>query len=222
MNNSTVVSSRKERFLHKLKLIGLVPQPQTNYHLNKTTPQIKEAEEEPHDQVAAVRCPPGGAEAAILYTTSLRSIRKTFEDCHSIRFLLQSFKVAFQERDVAMDLGFRDELWKVIGGGGRVVPPRLFVRGKYIGGADEVITLHEQGKLRKLFDGIPTVGSPAGNCGCAGCGNLRFVVCTNCNGRRKVVAIGGGEQEGGGGGGGDFVRCLECNENGLMKCRICS
>ncbi|CAL1372255.1 unnamed protein product [Linum trigynum] len=65
------------------------------YHLKKTTtttifstatPETKEAEA-PHDgdddvdtqvAAAAARYPPGGAEAVILYTTSLRSIRKTF------------------------------------------------------------------------------------------------------------------------------------------------
>ncbi|XP_076959524.1 uncharacterized protein LOC143635595 [Bidens hawaiensis] len=45
-------------------------------------------------------CPPGGSESVILYTTGLRSIRKTFEDCSSIRFLLESFKVSYHEHDL--------------------------------------------------------------------------------------------------------------------------
>ncbi|KAF5937841.1 hypothetical protein HYC85_025347 [Camellia sinensis] len=129
------------------------------------------------------KCPPGGSELVILYTTSLRGIRKTFEDCCSIRFLLESFRVLYHERDVSMHLEFREELWRIAGG--RVVPPRLFIKGRHIGGADEVVGLHEQGRLRNLLRGIPP--KPY-NGPCNGCGGLCFVVCFNCNGSCKVIA----------------------------------
>ncbi|KAK3031425.1 hypothetical protein RJ639_036166 [Escallonia herrerae] len=112
------------------------------------------------------KCPPGGKDSVIIYTTSLRGIRKTFEDCNTIQFLLESFRVLYHERDVSMHLEFREELWRVFGG--RVVPPRVFIRGRYIGGADEVVGLHEQGKLRKLLDGIPINPSDSPCIGCAG------------------------------------------------------
>ncbi|KAJ9184592.1 hypothetical protein P3X46_004304 [Hevea brasiliensis] len=155
------------------------------------------------------KCPPEGSESVILYTTSLRSIRKTFEDCHTILFLLESFKVEFHERDVSMHLEYREELWRILGG--RVIPPRLFIKGRYIGGADEVVSLHEQGKLKKLLEGIPKVLS---NTPCAGCGNKRFVVCLNCNGSRKVFTDWESDEM-------HIIRCPECNENGLVKCKIC-
>lgn len=165
-------------------------------------PSLKDFEE---------KCPPGGSNAVVLYTTNLRGIRKTFEDCHAIKFLLESFKVTFYERDVSMHLDFRDELWKTLGG--RVVPPRLFIKGRYIGGADEVVGLHEQGKLKKLLEGIPTLVS---NSPCNGCANIRFLVCFNCNGSRKVLKDGNVNDDH------DFyIRCPECNENGLVKCPIC-
>ncbi|XP_038992649.1 uncharacterized protein At5g39865-like [Hibiscus syriacus] len=56
------------------------------------------------------KSPPDGKNAVVFYTTSLRGIRKTFEDCSRIRFHLDSFKVSVQERDVSMDKGFREEL----------------------------------------------------------------------------------------------------------------
>ena len=47
---------------------------------------------------------------------------------------------------------------------------------------------------------------------CDSCGDVRFASCTNCNGSRKVFD----EEE-------DRVqRCLECNENGLIRCPDCS
>ncbi|KAF3963698.1 hypothetical protein ACB098_09G107800 [Castanea mollissima] len=153
-------------------------------------------------------CPPGGSELVIFYTTSMRGIRKTFEDCNSIRFLLESFKVTFYERDVSMHLEYREELWSILGG--RVIPPRLFIKGRYIGGADEVVGLHEQGKLRRLLKGIPV---ELANSSCSGCANVRFLVCLNCNGSRKIVADGENDEF--------YIRCPECNENGLVKCPIC-
>lgn len=156
------------------------------------------------------RCPPGGTESIVLYTTSMRGIRKTFEDCTSIRFLLESFRVEYHERDVAMHLEYREELWRIMGQ--RVVPPRLFIRGRYIGGADEVVGLHERGMLRKVLQGIPLTPS---NSACTGCAGVRFVLCSNCNGSRKIISPEKLRDDG------PATRCSECNENGLVKCPIC-
>jgi glutaredoxin domain-containing cysteine-rich protein 1 len=169
----------------------------------------KEIEEHPSLSDFEEKCLPGGSQSVILYTTSLRSIRKTFEDCHAIRFLLESFKVIFHEKDVSLHLEFREELWRIMGD--RVIPPRLFIKGRYIGGADEVTGLHEQGKLKNLLAGIPLNLS---NCPCTGCGNIRFIVCSDCNGSRKVFADDQNDET--------YIRCPECNENGLVKCLICS
>ncbi|KAI3523121.1 hypothetical protein L1887_01178 [Cichorium endivia] len=159
------------------------------------------------------KCPPGGSDAVVLYTTSLRGIRKTFEDCNTIRFLLGSFRVSYDERDVSMHMEFREELWRTLGG--RVIPPRLFIKGRHIGGVEEVIGLHEQGKLKDLLNGIPR--SP--NIGpCKGCGGIRFRVCFSCNGSRKVVSEDTDDSDN------DSplpVSCVECNENGLVKCAVC-
>uniref|UniRef100_A0A0D9VWX4 Glutaredoxin domain-containing protein n=1 Tax=Leersia perrieri TaxID=77586 RepID=A0A0D9VWX4_9ORYZ len=60
---------------------------------------LEECEEE--DALAGLerRCPPGGEHAVVLYTTSLRGVRKTFEDCATVRRLLEGLRVAFLERD---------------------------------------------------------------------------------------------------------------------------
>ncbi|KAJ6864675.1 hypothetical protein NC651_035283 [Populus alba x Populus x berolinensis] len=176
----------------------------TDINVEQHTGNEAEKEIEGHPSLSDFeeKCLPGGSQAVILYTTSLRSIRKTFEDCHAIRFLLESFKVTFHERDVSLHLEFREELWRIIGG--RVIPPRLFIKGRYIGGADEVTSLHEQGKLKNLLAGIPLNLS---NCPCTGCGNIRFIVCSDCNGSRKVFADDQNDET--------YIRCPECNENGL-------
>ncbi|XVF07504.1 hypothetical protein REPUB_Repub06bG0144700 [Reevesia pubescens] len=173
-------------------------------------PEVKVDTEEEQPSLADFeeKCPPGGEESVIFYTTSLRGIRKTFEDCSSIRFLLDSFKILVYERDVSMDMEFREELWRILGR--RVIPPKLFIKGRYIGGADAVIGLHEQGKLKKLLEGIP---SALPNSLCTGCSNMKFLVCSNCNGSRKVIAGKEGDEL--------CMKCPDCNENGLVKCPVC-
>ncbi|CAK8572932.1 unnamed protein product [Lathyrus sativus] len=152
------------------------------------------------------KCPPGGDGTVIFYTTSLTGIRKTYEDCNRIRFLLQSFKVLYLERDVSMHREFKEELWSILGE--RIVPPRLFVKGRYIGAAEEVMSLHEQGKLKKILEGVPLDWS---NGPCDACGGLRFVMCFKCNGSHKIFAK---EEK-------DTNECLQCNENGLVVCAYC-
>lgn len=152
------------------------------------------------------RCPPGGGEnAVVLYTTTLRGIRKTFEDCNSVRAVIESYGVQTMERDVSMDSGFREEL-RVLMGQKEVRVPVVFVKGRLIGGAEEVMKLEEDGKLGSLLKGIPPAMAP-----CDGCGGMRFVMCMDCNGSCKVL---GEDQK-------KMVRCAECNENGLIRCPIC-
>lgn len=172
------------------------------------------------------KCPPGGKETVVLYSTSLRGIRKTFEDCNAIRFLLGSFRVVYSERDVSMHMEYRDELWRIMCG--RVVPPRLFIRGRYIGGAEEVVRLHENGALRTLLHGISLTPS---SIPCKVCAGQHFVLCPTCDGSRRVLGGGhpiptcngrvtdGPQQYTNGT---PRVRCPDCNENGLVKCALCS
>ncbi|KAI4347699.1 hypothetical protein L6164_008485 [Bauhinia variegata] len=152
------------------------------------------------------KCPPGGSDSVILYTTTLRGIRKTFEDCNRIRFLLDNFHVVYFERDTSMHMEFKEELWKILDG--KIVPPRLFVKGRDIGGAEQVLALHEQGKLRPLFEGIPIDNSTGP---CEACGGFRFVLCFNCNGSHRVMAEENQEK----------IQCSNCNENGLIICPYC-
>ncbi|KAI4385790.1 hypothetical protein MLD38_003784 [Melastoma candidum] len=154
------------------------------------------------------KCPRGGSDSVIFYTTSLRGIRKTFEDCSSVRFLLDSFRVIYYERDISMHSGFKEELREILGGGA-VLPPRLFIKGRYIGGAEEVLSLHERSKLRPLFEGIVKLDKTGRRCDrCAG---MRFVLCSECSGSHRIVDDNGYSS-----------KCGACNENGLIVCPMCS
>ena len=152
------------------------------------------------------KCPPGGANAVVLYTTTLGVIRKTFDDCKNVRNVLESYGICISERDLSMHLEFGNELRKLMGG--KVVTlPTVFIKGKYIGGAEEALRLHEEGKMADLIVGIPN--GMAGKI-CDGCRGFRFVPCLRCSGSCKLVTMDN-----------QFVRCPKCNENGLIQCHAC-
>uniref|UniRef100_A0ACD5WMY7 Uncharacterized protein n=1 Tax=Avena sativa TaxID=4498 RepID=A0ACD5WMY7_AVESA len=120
-----------------------------------------------------------------------------------------------------MDLGFRDELRALLPPPLPLTLPRLFVRGRHVGGAEEVLRMDEVGALGPLLDGLPRARL-GGRC-CDGCGGMRFLPCFDCSGSRKVVvAAGAGAAVKGRRERGVLMRCGECNENGLVLCPICS
>ncbi|MFS7964822.1 putative glutaredoxin, Thioredoxin-like superfamily [Helianthus anomalus] len=152
------------------------------------------------------KSPPGGENAVVIYTTTLRGIRKTFEECNIVRGIIESHQVRIIERDVSMDSGFKEELRALLGKK-EVKVPVVLIKGRLIGGSEEIMKLEEEGKLGILLDGIPTKAEA----GCKGCCGVRFVMCTVCNGSCKLI----------GGDGRRSVKCLECNENGLVQCPFC-
>ncbi|ESQ38480.1 hypothetical protein EUTSA_v10028781mg [Eutrema salsugineum] len=165
-------------------------------------------------------CPPGGDHRVVIYTTSLRGVRRTFEACNAVRAAVESFGVVVCERDVSMDRGFREELASLMAKRVKkdeeaALPPRVFVKGRYIGGAEEVLRLVEEGLFGELIRGLPRKKTHGdGDGACDGCGGLFFLPCFRCNGSCKVVKGWRSEAV--------VVRCTECNENGLVPCPICS
>ncbi|XP_023527461.1 uncharacterized protein At3g28850-like [Cucurbita pepo subsp. pepo] len=150
---------------------------------------------------------PGGEDKVVIYFTSLRGIRKTYEDCCWIRTIFRGFRVPVDERDISMDSSYRKELQSAIGGK-KLSLPQVFIRGNHIGGAEEIKQLNECGELGKLLVGFPVREVKTV---CERCGEARFVPCPNCHGSRKVFE----EEEG------ELRRCPDCNENGLIKCPDC-
>uniref|UniRef100_A0A1J3INJ7 Glutaredoxin domain-containing protein n=1 Tax=Noccaea caerulescens TaxID=107243 RepID=A0A1J3INJ7_NOCCA len=156
---------------------------------------------------------PGAESSIVVYFTSLRVIRPTFEECRAVTAILGSFPVRIDERDLSMDPSFAAELQRIFGGqkeqNQTKAPkvPRVFIGGRYIGGAEEVKQLHEIGELKKLVQELPRIEPGV----CEMCGGHRFVPCNACHGSHKVHT----EKLG-------FRTCSVCNENGLVRCSSCS
>lgn len=149
---------------------------------------------------------PGTEDRVVIYHTSLRGIRKTFQDCHSIRMIFRGFRVNIDERDISMDVAYRKELQRVLGES-HISLPQVFIKGKYIGGADVIRQLLEAGELLRLIKGLPSRPENP----CEACDDMRFAPCANCNGSRKVFDEDDDQRK----------RCTECNENGLVRCPLC-
>ncbi|KAL2326379.1 hypothetical protein Fmac_025437 [Flemingia macrophylla] len=163
------------------------------------------------DNASAIRLP-GTEDRIVLYFTSLRGIRRTFEDCYAVRMIFRGFRVWVDERDVSMDANYRKELISALLGEnrrkGHVALPQVFIRGRHVGGADVIRHMFEVGELEKVLEGLPRT---KGGFVCESCGDVRFAPCGNCCGSRKLFD----EDEG------VLKTCLECNENGLIRCPDC-
>ncbi|KAL3499145.1 hypothetical protein ACH5RR_038238 [Cinchona calisaya] len=156
------------------------------------------------DEFGKLCCPPNGDNKVVIYTTTLRGIRKTFEDCNAVRSAIQGLGLLICERDISMDRGFREELRELItklvvneespSPTELMIPPRVFIKGRYIGGAEEVLRLAEDGILGNLLSGLPKLRAGHNNL-CEGCGGARFLPCFQCNGSCKMVTVAEAEEE---------------------------
>ncbi|RAL47110.1 hypothetical protein DM860_014004 [Cuscuta australis] len=168
----------------------------------------------------------------VVYFTSLRGVRKTYEDCCNVRAILKGLGVKSDERDLSMDSGFKEELKELLGDGyiRSGCLPSVFVGRKCLGGAEEIRRMHENGQLEMAIQGCERVVVDGYSCKsnsnsnsnsnggdpCETCGDIRFVPCETCSGSCKIYRE---EEEGEVGFG--FQRCPDCNENGLIRCPIC-
>ncbi|XP_074587135.1 uncharacterized protein At5g39865-like [Curcuma longa] len=150
-------------------------------------------------------------DVVVLYTTSLRAIRRTFQDCRAVRSILDGLGVAVDERDVSMDAGFRQEFQLAMEGLQPFALPQVFVGGRCLGGAAEIYAMHEAGELGRVLEGVARRRDSRFSVVCGGCSGVRFAPCSVCRGSRKVFV----EEEG------RARRCVECNENGLVRCLDC-
>ncbi|XP_074568582.1 uncharacterized protein At5g39865-like [Curcuma longa] len=160
--------------------------------------------------------PPRRSASVVLYFTSLRVVRRTFEDCRDVRSILRGFRVAVDERDLSMDARFLPELQAALGSR-QVALPQIFLAGRCLGGADEIRRLHESGELKTLIEGAATdptsAAAASSSSSCDACDGLRFVLCAACSGSHKRY---NSDKTGA-----SFKTCGECNENGLVRCPHC-
>lgn len=216
--------------------------PANPFHLE---PLISEKEQSLDGKVLALKVPdhdhhlveneevkgsaPRGEDRLVMYFTSLRGVRKTYEDCCAVRVILKGLGVKVDERDVSMHSGFKEELKELLGEGwfSKGALPKVFLGRKFLGGVEEINRMNEDGQLDKVVEGCELVddGGGVGGIGnggpCEACGDVRFVPCETCSGSCKIYYEGDYDDEDPEDDEFGFQRCPDCNENGLTRCPIC-
>ena len=71
--------------------------------------------------------------------------------CSAAKSLLTRKKVAFTERDVAIDPALRQQMWQRAGAGSTF--PQIFIGDTHVGGCDELYALDRAGRLDALLAG---------------------------------------------------------------------
>ncbi|NXU56453.1 GRCR1 protein, partial [Turnix velox] len=150
----------------------------------------------------------------IIYTTSLRVVRTTFERCELVRKIFQNHRVKFEEKNIALNSDYGKELDERCR---RVceVPslPVVFIDGHYLGGAEKILLMNESGELQDLLTKIERVQHPHE---CLSCGGFGFLPCSACHGSKMSVFRNCFTDSF------KALKCTACNENGLQRCLSCA
>ncbi|XP_013191366.1 glutaredoxin domain-containing cysteine-rich protein CG31559 isoform X2 [Amyelois transitella] len=148
----------------------------------------------------------------VLYTTTMGIVRSTYQRCVLVKKILRNLLVKYEERDVFMSTEYQDEIRDRMRSD-QILVPQLFVEGHHIGDADTVEKLNESGELRKM---LKPYKSPDACHTCQVCGGFRLLPCKICNGSKKSLHRNHFTAE--------FValKCMNCDEVGLVRCEACS
>ncbi|MGH0152375.1 UNVERIFIED_CONTAM: hypothetical protein FKN15_029512 [Acipenser sinensis] len=150
----------------------------------------------------------------VIYTTSFRVVRTTFERCELVRKIFQNHRVKFAEKNIALNIEYGKELEERCK---RVAEspslPVVFIDGHYLGGAERILAMNESGDLQDLLTKIEKVQHPHE---CISCGGFAFVPCSVCHGSKMSVFRNCFTDSF------KALKCTSCNENGLQPCKSCT
>ncbi|KAF0039945.1 glutaredoxin domain-containing cysteine-rich protein 1 isoform X1 [Scophthalmus maximus] len=150
----------------------------------------------------------------VIYTTSFRVVRNTFERCALVRKIFQNHRMKFVEKNIALDIEYGKELEERCKRVGE--PPSLpvvFIDGHYLGGAEKILGMNESGELQDLLAKIERVQHPQT---CQTCGGFAFIPCPMCHGSKMSIFRNCFTDSF------KALKCTSCNENGLQACGSCS
>uniref|UniRef100_A0A0A9Z641 Glutaredoxin domain-containing protein n=1 Tax=Lygus hesperus TaxID=30085 RepID=A0A0A9Z641_LYGHE len=147
----------------------------------------------------------------VVYTTTMGIVRETSQRCLMVRHILKTNLVKYTEKDVFMSREVQTELRDRMGQS-YVELPQVFVEGIHIGDADTVEKLNESGELRKMLKPYRSMDACTT---CQVCGGFRLLPCSVCNGSKKSVHRNQFSTEL------VALKCMHCDENGLIKCYAC-
>ncbi|XP_060681054.1 glutaredoxin domain-containing cysteine-rich protein 1 [Hemiscyllium ocellatum] len=149
----------------------------------------------------------------VIYTTSLRVVRTTFDRCEIVRKIFQNHRVKLEEKNIALNSDYGKELEERCKRANESPSlPVVFIDGHYLGGAEKILSMNESGELQDLLTKIEKVQHPHA---CSACGGFAFVPCSVCHGSKMSVFRNCFTDSF------KSLKCTSCNENGLQHCTFC-
>ncbi|XP_055492854.1 glutaredoxin domain-containing cysteine-rich protein 1 [Leucoraja erinacea] len=149
----------------------------------------------------------------VIYTTSLRVVRATFDRCELVRKIFQNHRIKLEEKNIALNSDYGKELEERCKRANESPSlPVVFIDGYYLGGAEKILSMNESGELQDLLTKIEKVQHPLE---CSACGGFAFVPCSVCHGSKMSVFRNCFTDSF------KCLKCTSCNENGLQHCRLC-
>eukprot|EP00063_Salmo_salar_P072746 XP_014047581.1 PREDICTED: glutaredoxin domain-containing cysteine-rich protein 1-like [Salmo salar] len=150
----------------------------------------------------------------VIYTTSFRVVRTTFERCELVRKIFSNHRVKFLEKNIALDCEYGKDLEERCKRVGEPLSlPVVFIDGHYLGGAEKILDMNESGELQDRLAKIEKLQHPHT---CQTCGGFAFVPCPMCHGSKLSVFRNCFTDSF------KALKCTWCNENGLQPCSSCS
>lgn len=148
----------------------------------------------------------------VVYTTTMGIVRETYQACMKVKQILRTLLVKYEERDVFMSSEYQAEIQERMQCKDILVP-QMFVDGQHIGDAETIERLNETGELRRILKPFKSMDVCTT---CKVCGGFRLLPCQICNGSKKSVHRNHFTAE--------FValKCMNCDEVGLVRCTSCS
>ncbi|XP_014250566.1 glutaredoxin domain-containing cysteine-rich protein CG31559-like [Cimex lectularius] len=147
----------------------------------------------------------------VVYTTTMGVIRATYLRCLKARHILRTNMIKYTEKDVFMSKSFQNELKERLGTDS-VSLPQIFLEGSHLGDVEVLEKMNETGELRSI---LQPYRSKEACTTCQVCGDFRLLPCNVCNGSKKSVHRNQFSTEL------VSLRCMHCDEAGLVKCYAC-
>ncbi|CAG9823033.1 unnamed protein product [Phaedon cochleariae] len=139
----------------------------------------------------------------VVYTTTMGVLRTTYQACMRVKQILRLLMVKFEERDVFMSSEYQGEIQERMRTEHVLVPQD----------AETIERLNETGELRRIMKPYKSLDVCTT---CKVCGGYRLLPCQICKGSKKSVHRNHFTAE--------FValKCMNCDEVGLVRCSHCS
>ncbi|TRY73322.1 hypothetical protein TCAL_01916 [Tigriopus californicus] len=148
----------------------------------------------------------------VVYITTLGVLRDTYARCVKVRQILRTHLIKVEERDVFMSRENQLELMERTEQPYLEVP-KVFVEGRYLGDAEVIENLNEQGELKHILKPFKCYSVTVE---CQKCGGFRMLPCQVCSGSKKSLHRNNFTES--------FValRCSHCDDSALVKCDLCA